>query len=414
MVIFWWGIVYFCAFVAALKPAPGISSNVALLYDSSTTPIDIFSTFVSSISSFLQLDIFDVSDETLDFSNEKYSTLFILPCKSKSTTNSITSDSLLDFSLNGGNVFIINDTNGTHTEISFYLSQLGIHVSPKDYKYIDYTGETQLQFTNDVISQHANLESPLVDPSIALLTNNEHLIPLMRTSDSSKSFDVNNPESIWHLGSEGYFAAGFQSLNNGRTIWFGAISPFVDSSFDEAVVKNLIQWVSQSSGVLKSSNFSNSKVVVTGSPVNRIPGYKVGDIMDVGLDLEMWDGEEWVSFHSSSPVQMEFIMLDPYYRLNLSQSSDKHYGTQFKLPDQHGIFTLQVDYKRPGWTYIKESQVIPVRHLANDEYPRSWEIKNAWVYLNGYTVVTIAWFLLVVALLLCGPPNPDVEPKKNV
>lgn len=412
MVIFWLAIASLWSFVFALAPAPGVSSSVALLYDSTTTSIDQFSKFVSSISSFLELDTFDVSVEGMEFSSEKYSTLFVLPCKSKSTTKSITTNSLLDFSINGGNVFVINDSNGTHTEILFYLSQLGIHVSPKDFQYTGYS-EQELEFPNTIISKDS-LIKPLSNQAVALLTANDHLIPLLRTSESSKSADANNAENVWHLGSEGHFAAGFQSLNNGRTLWFGALSPFIDSSFDDSVVSNLVQWVTKTSGILRSSNFSNSKVVIGNNAVNRIPGYKVGDIMDVNIDLEMWDGEKWVPYNSETPVQMEFVMLDPYYRLNLSQPEDGHYETEFKLPDQHGIFTLQVDYKRPGWSYIKETQVVPVRHLANDEYPRSWEIKNAWVYLNGYIVVTIAWFLFVIALLLCGPPNPNIEPKKNV
>ncbi|GME78778.1 unnamed protein product [Ambrosiozyma monospora] len=77
------------------------------------------------------------------------------------------------------------------------------------------------------------------------------------------------------------------------------------------------------------------------------------------------------------------------------------------------MFTFKVDYKRPGWSYVDESAVVPVRHLANDEYPRSWEITNSWVYLASYGAVVLGWLAFVWFYITSGNKTVKLDEKKK-
>lgn len=397
----------FCSYVNA----KGVLKPIALFYDSSVSTLDEYSQFVQAISGLHETSpiTFDVSKDEQEILLEEYQTLFILPCKSKLTSNVISSESLIDFSVQGGNVMILNDDEGLFTDLAFFLSQMGIHVAPKGYKYYQYHNEGEsLTFLNSIVSPK-NLQSSLKSPSVALLTQNDYHIPLLQTHQLSRSYQGSDVNQFWHLAKQGYFASASQNAKNGRTLWFGSLSPFQNESFDNEVVSSLVNWVDQKTGVIQSSRFNHFKVNDDGK--DKISGYKVGDMIHVEIDLNQWNNGQ-LEPYLADDVQLELIMLDPYYRLTMTHDSNGHYETEFKLPHQHGVYTLQVDYKRLGLTYLNEKVVIPIRHLANDEFDRSWQIPNAWVYLTGYTTVTLAWLIFVAALLL-NRPQENLQ-KKNV
>jgi oligosaccharyltransferase complex subunit beta len=100
-------------------------------------------------------------------------------------------------------------------------------------------------------------------------------------------------------------------------------------------------------------------------------------------------------------------MLSPFHRLTLTPLSTTAnstlYTTTFTCPDQHGIFTFRVNYKRPFLTSIDEKRTVTVRHFAHDEFPRSWTISGAWPWISGTAVVVAGWLLFVVGWLYCEP-----------
>ena len=73
--------------------------------------------------------------------------------------------------------------------------------------------------------------------------------------------------------------------------------------------------------------------------------------------------------------------------------------------------TFELDYKRPGLSYLVDKRVVTVRHLANDEFKRSWDISNSWLYVASAVFVIIAWFVFVVSYIYIGKSNYS---KKNV
>ena len=103
-------------------------------------------------------------------------------------------------------------------------------------------------------------------------------------------------------------------------------------------------------------------------------------------------------------------MLSPFHRLTLEPvertDTSTVFSTQFVTPDQHGIFSFRVNYKRPFFTSIEEKLEVTNRHFAHDEYPRSWAITGGWVWIAGLWSV-IGGFLAFVVVWLYSAPVAD-------
>ena len=116
---------------------------------------------------------------------------------------------------------------------------------------------------------------------------------------------------------------------------------------------------------------------------------------------------------SGDALQLEFTMLDPYYRVSLVPSEHKKESTvftaSFTVPDQHGVFAFKVNYKRPLVTYIEEKYSVTVRHFAHDEYTRSWDISAAWVWIAGIAVTVTAWTVFCALWLYSAPTEKSIK-----
>jgi len=77
---------------------------------------------------------------------------------------------------------------------------------------------------------------------------------------------------------------------------------------------------------------------------------------------------------------------------------------QFTLPDVYGVFTLRVNYKRTGYTYIDAKDVIAVRPFQHDEYPRF--LPSAWPYYATSASVMLAFVAFSGAWMWSAPPKP--------
>lgn len=384
-----------------------------------------------------ELSLFDANKEIL------YANVIILPNKAKNLASNIDHNSLLTFSNSGGNIIIVSDDEGTQLDSTLFLNQLGIYPSPKGYKYTDY--HNSIDNVNNKVLQFEKVEplnkyiiSNEIDnlsfenSAVSLISNSEYLIPLLQASRTSISFKADkgkdnqiSNDSIWHSGNQGYLSVAFQGLNNARVLWLGSGSALSDSNFNKDFVNDIIQWTFQLKSLIKVSYFNHKRIDEKNGidlPFVDIDDYyKIKDMSYFEIGLSQFDSitQNWIPYvlDEDDNLQLEFIMLDPYYRLNLqfteTTQTDAVYSTIFQLPDQHGMFTFSVEYNRPGLSYLKVNDVVPVRHLANDEYPRSWEIANSSVYMAGYGVVVVAWLIFVIVFILSGKKSID-STKKNV
>ena len=109
-------------------------------------------------------------------------------------------------------------------------------------------------------------------------------------------------------------------------------------------------------------------------------------------------------------------MLSPFHRLPLKPVSQTPnstlFSTTFTIPDQHGIFSFRVNYKRPFLTNVDVKREVTVRHFAHDEYPRSWKISGGWVWIAGIWV-TVAGWVAFVGIWLWSEPAYEKERGKG-
>jgi len=117
-------------------------------------------------------------------------------------------------------------------------------------------------------------------------------------------------------------------------------------------------------------------------------------------------------------LQLEFTMLSPFDRLKLLLQPEKStqeastYAVSFTLPRQHGIFNFKVNYKRPFLSNIEEKNTVTVRHVAHDEWPRSYRLSSAWPYVASI-FVTISGFLAFCAVWLYSAPVSQASKAKK-
>lgn len=112
-------------------------------------------------------------------------------------------------------------------------------------------------------------------------------------------------------------------------------------------------------------------------------------------------------------------MLSPFHRLALSPEPARStptsaaYSVSFKLPDQHGIFNLKVNYKRPFLSNVEEKNTVSVRHMAHNEWPRSFVISGAWPWISGIGVTVAGWIAFCGLWMYSAPTDKRKESKKT-
>lgn len=111
-------------------------------------------------------------------------------------------------------------------------------------------------------------------------------------------------------------------------------------------------------------------------------------------------------------------MLSPFHRLALepatsTESDATKYTVSFTLPDQHGIFNFRVNYKRPFLTYIDTKDQVSVRHMAHDEWPRSFVISGAWPWITGIGATVTGWLAFCLVFMFSAPTGKATVTKKT-
>jgi oligosaccharyltransferase complex subunit beta len=163
-------------------------------------------------------------------------------------------------------------------------------------------------------------------------------------------------------------------------------------SGNEAFVNDLTKWTLQEKGVLRVTSRHHHKE----GEYEQLKMYRVKDNITYTIEISEYVNDQWQAFNGND-VQLEIIMLDPYIRVNLTAlpiAEERHtrkYRTHVQLPDVYGVFTLKVNYKRPGYTYIVDTTTITIRHFRHNEYPRF--ISAAYPYYTGAASMGIGFLL---------------------
>ncbi|AAS51918.2 ADL003Cp [Eremothecium gossypii ATCC 10895] len=418
------GLLYVVSMAAAISVH---GMKTLLIYDSRITDLGQYQNFLGMLRE-RQYQVEEVSvDGTAssislyDGDVRLYDNLILFPIKSRTISKDINVKSLLQFFEEGGSVLAVTSPNGVTESARVYLEQMKIHVSPRDYKLVDYFHDGPIDVlpvnTSTVRNKHIfssdSVSELTYSGSSALLRNDGLVIPVLPAPRTSLS--KNKKGEQWTAGSQGYLVASVQNLNNARTSWVGSDSFFNDGNWQKngAFVEELIKWTFGEKAVIKSTGFTHKHS--NGLTFDQLP-YKIKDNIFYEIGFSEWNGSKWVPFHADD-IQFELRMLDPYYRLTLEPSrvsvDSQYYSTgNFALPDHHGVYTFVTQYMNSGLSFVIQKDVKPIRHLANDEYPRSYEITNSWVFLCSISAV-IALFVAFVAIYLFTPVVPSVSPEKK-
>ncbi|KAL6718884.1 oligosaccharyl transferase glycoprotein complex, beta subunit [Lecanora helva] len=397
----------------------------------------------------------------------KYDHLLLLPSKSKGLGPSLTPNLLLQFIKQEGNILLtLSADSPTPTAISSLLLELDIHLPPdRNTLVVDHFAYDAASAAekHDVLllPQPASLRSGVKnffggDGTIAFprsvaqeLGNTTPLLaPIVRAKSTAYSYNPKDEgESVddpFVVGEQISLVSSVQARNSARFTVFGSAEALENKWFDAKVkpvggkdsktanrefANQVSAWTFKEVGVLKvgdvqhhlstiseqaSGNDSVSQLGYLNPSIYRIKN-------DVTFNIELseysYDHLEPLKIAAQDALQLEFTMLSPFHRLNLTPISQglnsTTFSSTFKLPDQHGIFSFRVNYKRPFLTNVDVKREVTVRHFAHDEYPRSWEISAGWVWIAGIWVTIAGWMAFVGIWLWSEPPYAAAKGKKT-
>jgi len=380
------------------------------LYQSHST---LFSTLEESG---YELSVKTTQDTNLSLTSELGDYLFshlVLLCPKTfgMTTRGLERQDILDFVEAGGNVVVFANSDYEEPTSKLFES-FGCELDePKSLvlDHIHYSKDWDSQFGGKhaaVIADGVCQSSVIVGDNkstiiyhgigMGIFPKREWIFPILWGSPCSYSYfpDTRVVELPIVSGEETVMVAGLQSRNGARVLLTGSTDicantlPKKNSAFCSWVVR----WALGQRGMLRIRNWRHRTLMnqstVSFSSSSNPTTYRVEDEVEFSMDMEEWDGIErrWKPFIAKD-VQLEFIMLDPYIRKNLSVTEKGSYSTRFRIPDRIGVYKFSVEYYRRGYSPVRLSQEVSVRPFRHDEYER--------FILQAYPYYAAAWSMLL-------------------
>lgn len=205
--------------------------------------------------------------------------------------------------------------------------------------------------------------------------------------------------------------------NSARVVFVGSTELFGDLYKDaarplqRAFVNDITSWAFQERGVLRVTRTAHQRLRAHEHDVrpdyeeseHTSSMYRIKDTVSYSIGVTMFDGQTWGPAPSDLDLQLSAVMLDPYVTVPLVPHRGANatvYEADLRLPDRHGVFTLRVNWKRRGWSYVMADDVVPVRPFNHDEYPRM--LSSSWPYVAG-AFSTMLGFAAFVYLWLTMP-----------
>ncbi|CAB4069596.1 WBP1 [Lepeophtheirus salmonis] len=170
-------------------------------------------------------------------------------------------------------------------------------------------------------------DKPLLYKGVGILADaNPLVLPILSSSSYAYSYNPNKPiKEVIFSGSLDFFSNDyFESSVHSR----GAESP----SGNRDLAKALVSWCFKESGLLRTSQLKHHLVGQTESP----PFYTVTEDVEYSIVIEEFKGGKWVPY-SAKDVQLEFVRIDPFVRINLKPDGNGKFSAKFKIPDVYGF-----------------------------------------------------------------------------
>lgn len=384
-----------------------------------------------------------------------YDHVIFFPSRVKALGPNLTPAHLLDFMKAQGNIMLaLSSGTATPSNLVSFLTELDIGLPA------DRTGLVVDHFNYDTLSAsdlHDVLLLPVPDPIRpdvkdffssatagdgvlafprgvgAELGAGPLLTPILRAPRTTYSYNPKEQaevlDDLFGAGEQLSLVSFFQARNSARFALVGSAEMLSDKWMDAKVRKagekkdastqnrefarRLSGWAFQETGVLRVNWIEHhlNEAGSTGANESNPKIYRVKNDVTYTISLSEWSWDEWTAFAvpPNDAIQLEFSMLSPFHRLSMSlnaaHSTPKAaaYTVSFKLPDQHGIFNFVVNYKRPLLSNIEEKNTVSVRHMAHNEWPRSYAISGAWPWIAGIGATIMAWVVFLVVWMFSKP-----------
>jgi len=332
-----------------------------------------------------------------DHGDFKYDNIIIFAPGVEEFGGTVTSSTFVEFIDRGGNLLVATDSS-IGDPIREIASECGVEfdedgtyvIDHTNYDVSDNSGDHTLIVT-DQISQTpvitGNTKGKVLFRGVASLVNPENplLVSVLTGSSTSYSYSPEKPISKplpFVIGSETTLIAAFQARNNARAVFSGSIEFFSNQFFGQSVhtpgqspsssankvlAEELTRWVFKERGVLRASNPRHHRLGET----EAAQAYRIKDNITYSVEVEEFTNGKW-SPYVADDIQLEFVMLDPYVRLNLARPDTKSstYSITFTAPDVYGVFTFKLDYRRHGYTWLTLKDIVPLKPYRHNEYER--------------------------------------------
>ncbi|KAI8168711.1 Dolichyl-diphosphooligosaccharide--protein glycosyltransferase subunit wbp1 [Colletotrichum sp. SAR 10_70] len=378
-----------------------------------------------------------------------YDHVLLFPSKIKGLGPNLTPNILLQFINADGNILLTLSSEATvPSSLVSLLAELDIALPA------DRTGLVVDHFNYDALSapeKHDVLALPAPAPLRAglktyfsqdgeivafphaighVLGAGQLLTPIVRAPKTAYSY--NPKEQAEAVDAADLFAAGeqlslvsaFQARNSARFTLLGSAELLSDAWFDAKVkpagaakevktwnrefAKRLAGWTFKEIGVVRVNEIEHHLNEAANDTNPEI--YRVKNEVTYTISVSEYSWDKWTPFTvpADDELQLEFSMLSPFHRLRLEPKATtgdaSTFAVSFVLPDQHGIFNFKINYKRPFLNYLEEKNTVSVRHMAHDEWPRSYVISGAWPWLGGI-FATVSGFVLFSAVWMYSAPT---------
>ncbi|KAK4151446.1 Dolichyl-diphosphooligosaccharide--protein glycosyltransferase subunit wbp1 [Chaetomidium leptoderma] len=432
---------------AAAVSALSTSGNRLLVILDDVAEKESYSKFLGDLESRgFQLSFESPKSESLalfHLGERRYDHVVFFPTKTKGLGPNLTPNILVDFMNANGNV-LVTLTSGTAAPNSLVslLTELEIQL-PADrtnlvVDHFHYDAASAAD-THDVLllppptsvrpdiknyfGAGAGKDDVLAFPRGvgAALGASELLTPILRAPRTAYSYNPKEQaevvDDVFAAGEQLSLVSAFQARNSARLTLVGAAEMLQDKWFDVEVTKagankaaktfnrefakRVSGWTFNEIGVLRVNWIEHHLNEAGGNNESNPTIYRIKNDVKYTISLSEYVWTTWSLFTvpANDALQLEFSMLSPFHRLALTPSaaytsageSESGYSATFKLPDQHGIFNFKINYKRPFVSNVEEKNTVSVRHMAHDEWPRSFVISGAWPWITGVGVTVAGW-----------------------
>ncbi|KAK3372396.1 oligosaccharyl transferase-like protein [Podospora didyma] len=391
-----------------------------------------------------------------------YDHVILFPSRAKGLGPNLTPNVLLQFINANGNILLtLSSASSTPSSVISLLAEIDIQLPA------DRTGLVVDHFNYDAASAADKHDVLLLPPPSSIradikdffgvgaganevlafprgvgatLGSGELLTPIVRAPATAYSYNPKEQaevlDDVFAAGSQLALAAAFQARNSARFALVGSAEMLSDTWFDAEVktvggkaaktynrefAKRVSGWAFQEIGVLRV-NWIEHHLNEVGATNESNPGiYRIKNDVTYTISLSEYSWSTWSAFSvpANDALQLEFSMLSPFHRLPLvldpahSNPEAAAYTASFKLPDQHGIFNFKVNYKRPFFTNLEEKNTVSVRHMAHDEWPRSYVISGAWPWIAGIFATVTGWLAFCALWMYSAPTDKKKVIKKT-